>query len=93
MDEVDREASTKASEEEGIVNRECVTVESTNGMEYFARFSNHRKVYPSSREALMKCLAKDVVFSPRTINLSDKLNSLNPPLKKINEVHYFETSL
>lgn len=32
MDEVDREASTKASEEEGIVNRECVTVESTNGL-------------------------------------------------------------
>ena len=37
MDQVDREASTK--EEEGIVNQECVTVESTNGMEYFDRFS------------------------------------------------------
>ena len=28
MDEVDREASTKESEDEGTVNRECVTVES-----------------------------------------------------------------
>ena len=40
MDQVDREASTKEFEQEGIVNQECVTVESTNGMEYFARFPN-----------------------------------------------------
>ena len=37
MDEVDREASTKESEDEGIVNRECFTVES-DGMCYFTRF-------------------------------------------------------
>lgn len=48
MDEVNREASTKASEEEGIVNQECATVESTDGMEYFARFPNHHVRYPSS---------------------------------------------
>ena len=36
MDQVDREASTKEFEQEGIVNQECVTVDSTDGMEYFA---------------------------------------------------------
>lgn len=82
MDEVDREVSIKAFEEEGIVNRECVIVESINGMEYFVRFFNYSKVYLSFREVLMKCLVKDVVFSLRIINLSDKLNLLNFFLKK-----------
>ena len=72
MDQVDREASTKEFDQEGIVNQECVTVESTNGMEYFARFANHCKVYPSSRQTLTsaaKYLAEGLAFGPQTINL------------------------
>ena len=90
MDEVDREASTKTSEEEGIVNQECATVESTNGMEYFATFSNHFKVSKLSSGA-EKCLAVGLVFNPQTINLSDKFTKSFA--KKINEVHYFETTM
>jgi len=88
MDQVDRKASTKEFEEEGIVNQECVTVESTDGMEYFAKFPNHCSVFPSSCHSLTersreKYLAEGLVFGPQTINLSDKLNSLNPWLQKL----------
>ena len=70
MDQVDREASTKEFEQEGIVNQECVTVESTNGMEYIVRFPNHFKVYPSSHQSLTSAaqyLAEGLVFGPLTI--------------------------
>lgn len=86
MDQVDRKASTKEFEEEGIVNQECVTVESTDGMEYFAKFPTHCSVFPSSCHSLTvaeKYLAEGLVFGPQTINLSDKLNSLNPWLQKL----------
>jgi len=84
MDQVDRKESTKEFEEEGIVNQECVTVESTDGMEYFAKFPNHCSVFPNSCHSLTvaeKCLAEGLVFGPQTINLSDKLNLLYPWLK------------
>jgi len=55
MDEVDREASTKEFEEEGIVNRELVTIESTDGKKYFASFTNHLQCVSKLSSQLNSC--------------------------------------
>ena len=53
MDQVDREASTK--EEEGIVNQECVTLESTDGMEYFCQVSQSLQCASKLSSQLYSC--------------------------------------
>ncbi|XP_020606651.1 uncharacterized protein LOC110045390 [Orbicella faveolata] len=50
MDQVDRKASTKEFEEEGIVNQECVTVESTDGL------ANRDKATVSSPPKIIFCV-------------------------------------
>jgi len=55
MDEVDRKASTKECEEEGIVNRDHVTIEPTDGKKYFTGFTSHLQCVSKLSSQLYSC--------------------------------------